>query len=60
MKCIKGQGDGVVEWLMARESCCFLEQETLPSLLSYCTSWFQERIREYFYKLTAFYKIDIE
>jgi len=27
-------------------SCCFLEQKTLPSLLS--TGWFQERIRAWF------------
>jgi len=29
-----------------KDSRCFLEQETLPSLLS--TGWFQERIRVWF------------
>jgi hypothetical protein len=39
-------------------SRCFLEQETLHSLLS--TGWFQERIRECFNKLIAFNTIELK
>ena len=42
--------------------CCFLEQATLPLLLS--TGWFKERIRARFHKskynkLRALWKIDV-
>ena len=38
-------------------SCCFLEQETLHTLLK--SGWFQKQIPECFYKLTAFYTIKL-
>ena len=68
------QCGGVVKWLTRQTSNLlslaalvqtlsgtnrsFLEQETLHRSLS--TGWFQERIRECFYKLKAFFTIKLK
>jgi hypothetical protein len=70
MHCQKsGLSGGMAEWLTRRTglavwvqtpsgaSRCFLEQETLHSLLS--TGWFKERIRKCVYKLIASYTIEL-
>ena len=48
------------EWVQTQSGAiwCFLEHETILSLLS--TGWFQERIQECFYKITAFYTIELK
>ena len=40
----------VVSYSPIKGPCCFLEQETLPLLLS--TGWFQEQIRAWFHNQT--------
>ena len=48
------------EWVQTQSgaSRCFLEQETLHNLLS--TVWFKELIQKCFYKLRAFYTIELK
>jgi hypothetical protein len=55
----------VISWSLAAwvqtpsgASRCFLEEETLHSLLS--TGWFQKRIRKCVYKLIASYTIELK